>query len=155
MTATASPPSAPLPPPLPLLLLLSLWAPPRGAAAAAGPGPVDLFVTGVSGQPWSKGQHVCYRIPALQRTLNGTLLAIVSERISASGCDDESGANIVQRRSTDGGKTWGPMTLVLAAASPGPLPAERSAWTLQDAATGEVFVFSNTYVVGDCTCKVM
>lgn len=114
--------------------------------------PQDLFVTGLSTLPWSKGQSVCYRIPSLLRTQGGTLLAFASERLGTS-CGDESGTNVALRRSFDGGRTWEPAQLVLAA---GPDKAEMTVWLLQDAKTSRIFLFSNTNVHQpvDCNCEV-
>lgn len=62
-----------------------------------------------------------YRIPAITVAPNGDILASFDERPrvrtcwdgSLSGRDDSPNPNsIVQRRSTDGGKTWGPKTYI-------------------------------------------
>lgn len=122
------------------------------AAAVANVGPVtNLFTSGVSELPWSKGQEVCYRIPALLRTSGGTLLALASERLGST-CNDELGTNVVMRRSTDNGATWEPAQLILAT---GEQRAEMSPWALQDASTGRIFLFTNTNVKSpDCNCEV-
>ena len=60
----------------------------------------DIFKSGTSHNAWSKGHNVVYRIPSLVATKNGSLLAIVSERLG--GSSDESDTNLVQRRSIDG-----------------------------------------------------
>lgn len=51
-----------------------------------------------------------YRIPALCRTSAGTLVALAEGRPSGS---DSGNIDIVCRRSTDGGQTWGPQKVVL------------------------------------------
>ncbi|MDC4232456.1 exo-alpha-sialidase [Actinomyces sp. B33] len=57
-----------------------------------------------------------YRIPAITVAPNGDILASYDERPRVATCwkgsgDDSPNPNsIVQRRSTDGGKTWGPQT---------------------------------------------
>jgi len=81
----------------------------RGLVVAAvllamGPAPVAgteqvLFRAGTGG-------YGCYRIPALARTEQGSLLAFAEARKSPSGADR---GDIVLRRSTDDGRTWGPV----------------------------------------------
>jgi len=51
-----------------------------------------------------------YRIPAIVRAKNGDLLAFAEARKNDAG--DHGDIDIVLKRSSDGGKTWGPMTLV-------------------------------------------
>lgn len=46
-----------------------------------------------------------YRIPSLLTTTNGTILAFVERRL---GLHDHAQNDIVLRRSSDGGKSWGP-----------------------------------------------
>jgi sialidase-1 len=60
----------------------------------------------VSGQ---NGYHT-YRIPAVVRSTNGTLLAFCEGRKNSGG--DAGDIDIVLRRSTNNGATWLPMTLV-------------------------------------------
>ncbi|WP_103063258.1 sialidase family protein [Actinomyces qiguomingii] len=59
---------------------------------------------------------VNYRIPAIATAPNGDLLVSYDERPTgnwmASGGDSPNPNSIVQRRSTDGGKTWGPPTYI-------------------------------------------
>ncbi|WP_367870356.1 exo-alpha-sialidase [Luteolibacter sp. Populi] len=55
------------------------------------------------------GYHT-YRIPALLRSASGTLLAFCEGR-KTSGTD-HGDIDIVLRRSTDGGKSWGPLAVV-------------------------------------------
>ncbi len=58
-----------------------------------------------------KGPYPAYRIPSLVTTRKGTILAFCEGRQSLS---DHSRNDILLRRSTDGGKTWGPFIRVLA-----------------------------------------
>jgi sialidase-1 len=51
-----------------------------------------------------------YRIPALIVTKNGTVLAICEGRKAGRG--DHGDIDLVQKRSTDGGKSWGPLELI-------------------------------------------
>jgi sialidase-1 len=49
--------------------------------------------------------YACFRIPALVRTEQGTLLAFAEGR--KRGCSDTGDIDLVMKRSHDGGKTWG------------------------------------------------
>ncbi|MFD6874855.1 MULTISPECIES: exo-alpha-sialidase [unclassified Streptomyces] len=71
----------------------------------------------------------CYRIPTLTTTRAGALLAIAEAR--TAGCDDVGDIDLVMKRSTDHGRTWGPMEVVRGAGDPGahgnPVPVVDSA----------------------------
>ncbi len=54
--------------------------------------------------------YACYRIPAVVRTLKGTLLAFAEGRVD--NCGDAGNVDIVVKRSTDDGRTWGPLRVV-------------------------------------------
>lgn len=82
------------------LLTLGSCLPIRGAEALA---QTDVFTSGV------EGYHT-YRIPALVVTKKGTLLAFCEGR-KTSGAD-HGDVDLVLKRSTDSGKTWGPLELV-------------------------------------------
>ncbi|MCE7011136.1 exo-alpha-sialidase [Kibdelosporangium philippinense] len=53
----------------------------------------------------------CFRIPVLSRTSAGTLLAFAEARKSPS-CADRGDIDLVVRRSTNDGRTWGPIRVV-------------------------------------------
>ena len=72
-------------------------------ATAADFSEVDVFTAG------TEGYHT-YRIPALVVTKSGTLLAICEGRKTGRG--DHGDVDLVQKRSLDGGKTWGPLELI-------------------------------------------
>ena len=55
------------------------------------------------------GYHT-YRIPAIVRAKNGDLLAFAEGRKNGPG--DHGDIDIVLKRSSDNGKSWGPMQLV-------------------------------------------
>ena len=77
----------------------------RGAAADAdGPSQADVFVAG------RDGYHT-FRIPSLLATPRGTLLAFCEGRRHGRG--DSGDIDLVLRRSTDGGATWGPLQVVV------------------------------------------
>lgn len=61
------------------------------------------FAAGTSG-------YTAYRIPALTLARDGTLLALAEGR--KNGVGDSGEIDIVCRRSTDGGATWGPQAIV-------------------------------------------
>ncbi|MFE9834312.1 exo-alpha-sialidase [Streptomyces sp. NPDC005551] len=54
--------------------------------------------------------YACFRIPAVVRTTEGTLLAFAEGRVL--NCGDAADIDIVVKRSTDGGRTWGPLRVV-------------------------------------------
>jgi sialidase-1 len=84
--------------------LVSLVLSPRAASAQAG-GLVQAPVF-VSGQ---QGYHT-YRIPSLLVSKKGTLLAFCEGRKHSRS--DTGDIDLLLRRSTDGGKTWGPIQVV-------------------------------------------
>ena len=84
-----------------LLLLTALLAVSSGTAAA-----IDEQAVYVSGQ----GGYHTYRIPALVRTNAGTLLAFCEGRRNSSS--DTGDIDLLVRRSSDGGATWGPPIVV-------------------------------------------
>ena len=82
--------------------LFVLAAAPSGLLADQAPAS-DVFVAG------DEGYHT-YRIPALLRTPAGTLLAFCEGRKEHRG--DHGDIDLLLKRSTDGGQTWGPIELV-------------------------------------------
>ncbi|MFJ8092536.1 sialidase family protein [Streptomyces griseofuscus] len=93
-----------------LTLLAALATAPLPAAArplASAPGCASSrpYVSG-------RGGYAAYRIPAVVRTLRGTVLAFAEGRRHGSG--DSGDIDVVLRRSTDGGCTWGPLAVVAA-----------------------------------------
>ncbi|WP_226029939.1 exo-alpha-sialidase [Streptomyces hyderabadensis] len=56
------------------------------------------------------GGYACFRIPAIVRTTDGTLLAFAEGRVL--DCGDAGDIDVVLKRSTDGGRTWGPLQVV-------------------------------------------
>lgn len=86
---------------------------------------------------------VSCRIPGLATAPDGTLLAIYDARYE-SARDLQGDIDIVMRRSTDGGRTWGPVTRVLDMGCWGGLPQRYNgvsdACILVDDATGRIYV---------------
>ncbi|GHI03020.1 laminin G [Streptomyces cellostaticus] len=54
--------------------------------------------------------YACFRIPAVVRTADGTLLAFAEGRVL--NCGDAADIDIVLKRSTDGGRSWGSLQVV-------------------------------------------
>lgn len=54
--------------------------------------------------------YQCFRIPAIVTTTRRTLLAFAEAR--RNNCGDAGDIDLVVKRSSDGGKTWGPMEIV-------------------------------------------
>ncbi|MFI9645288.1 exo-alpha-sialidase [Streptomyces sp. NPDC052040] len=88
------------------------------AALLALPGPADAQPARGKGQfeqqvLFNASQdpgYACFRIPAVVRTVQGTLLAFAEGRVL--NCGDATDIDIVVKRSTDGGRTWGPLQVV-------------------------------------------
>jgi sialidase-1 len=97
---------------------------------------VPVFVSGNDG-------YKSYRIPAIISLPNGDLLAFCEGRVNNAG--DFGHVNIVMKRSTDKGKTWGSLQLV---AENGDLQAGNAAPVVDvtDPAysRGRIFLFYNT-----------
>jgi sialidase-1 len=60
--------------------------------------------------PHGWGGSKCYRIPTILRMSTGTLVAFSEARLD--GCDDGGNHDLVSRRSTDDGRTWGELIIV-------------------------------------------
>ncbi|MET7701223.1 sialidase family protein, partial [Streptomyces sp. NPDC005485] len=54
--------------------------------------------------------YACFRIPAVVKSADGTLLAFSEGRVD--NCGDAGDIDIVLKRSEDGGRTWGPLQVV-------------------------------------------
>lgn len=54
--------------------------------------------------------YKCFRIPSLLTTTKGTVLAFAEAR--KNDCGDAGDIDLVVKRSSDGGKTWGPLGIV-------------------------------------------
>ncbi|WP_055493827.1 sialidase family protein [Streptomyces sp. TP-A0356] len=80
---------------------------PAGARGAAAPGRFEQQVLFKASQDPG---YSCFRIPAVVRTTKGTLLAFAEGRVL--NCGDAADIDIVVKRSTDGGRTWGPLQVV-------------------------------------------
>ncbi|WP_318200442.1 sialidase family protein [Streptomyces sp. SCL15-4] len=89
------------------LLLAFLPAPPAHAQPASATPDFEQQVLFKAAQDPG---YACFRIPAIVRTTDGTLLAFAEGRVL--NCGDAADIDIVLKRSTDGGRTWGPLRVV-------------------------------------------
>jgi BNR repeat-like domain/Concanavalin A-like lectin/glucanases superfamily len=58
-----------------------------------------------------EGGYHTYRIPAVVRAADGSLLAFAEGRVASAS--DDGDIDLVMKRSTDGGRTWGPVQVVI------------------------------------------
>jgi sialidase-1 len=77
--------------------------PPAAKGAPVGVNQVSLFKAGEDG-------YFAYRIPTIVQAINGDLLAIVEGRVNGVG--DHGNIDLVMKRSSDNGSTWGPLQLI-------------------------------------------
>ncbi|GGS41402.1 exo-alpha-sialidase [Streptomyces griseoviridis] len=94
--------------------------------------------------------YACFRIPALVRTTDGTLLAFAEGRVR--DCGDAADIDIVLKRSTDGGRTWGPLRVV----TEGGGDTHGNPAPVVDRATGRVLLVEthNTGRADDAGCAI-
>jgi sialidase-1 len=90
------------------------------------------------------GVHT-YRIPALATSAKGTLLCVYDMR-RRMGRDLQEDIDIGLSRSTDGGRTWEPLRVIMDMGEYGGLPQEQNGCSdpglLVDRQTGEIFCFA-------------
>ncbi|MEU6665015.1 sialidase family protein [Streptomyces sp. NPDC046727] len=94
--------------------------------------------------------YACFRIPAVVRTTDGTLLAFAEGRVL--NCGDAADIDIVVKRSTDGGRTWGALQVV----NEGAGDTHGNPAPVVDRATGRVWL-AETYNTGrtdSASCSV-
>ncbi|MGW4135664.1 exo-alpha-sialidase [Streptomyces mirabilis] len=104
------------------LCVLALPSPARASATGASGGSGASGASGGSGASGASFEqqvlfrasqdpgYACFRIPAVVRSTHGTLLAFAEGRVH--DCGDAGDIDIVVKRSTDGGRTWGPLQVV-------------------------------------------
>lgn len=85
-----------------LAVLANAWLLASATPVAAGAIEVPVFQGGKDGYP-------VYRIPTIVRAANNDLLAIVEARESLSDTGD---IDLVYKRSSNNGRTWGPLKLI-------------------------------------------
>ncbi|MDV9174539.1 sialidase family protein [Streptomyces sp. W16] len=93
------------------LTLAALLVLPSPAHATAQPSsPTPEFAQQVLFKASQDPGYACFRIPAVVRTNDGTLLAFAEGRVL--NCGDAADIDIVVKRSTDDGATWSPLRVV-------------------------------------------
>ncbi|MEV0481502.1 sialidase family protein [Streptomyces sp. NPDC050508] len=93
---------------LTLAALLMLPSPAHATAQSAAPTPE--FDQQVLFKASQDPGYACFRIPAVVKTNDGTLLAFAEGRVL--NCGDAADIDIVVKRSTDDGLTWSPLQVV-------------------------------------------
>ncbi|MFJ8790352.1 exo-alpha-sialidase [Streptomyces sp. NPDC102462] len=110
------------------------------AYAQAAPGSPGLAQSALFKAAQDPG-YACFRIPAIVRTTAGTLLAFAEGRVL--NCGDAADVDLVLKRSTDGGRTWGPLQVV----NEGGGDTHGNPAPLVDRATGRILL-AETYNTG-------
>ncbi|MFE0170960.1 exo-alpha-sialidase [Streptomyces sp. NPDC059002] len=83
---------------------------PAPTAQAAPDEPTPPFEQQVLFKAAQDPGYACFRIPAVVRTTEGTLLAFAEGRVN--DCSDAGDIDLVLKRSHDGGRTWGPLQVI-------------------------------------------
>jgi sialidase-1 len=122
---------------LPLTMMMTMiMVPSLTLSADAAPAPktperVNVFTSGQDSYP-------AIRIPSLVLTRAGTLLAFAEGR---ENMGDQAGNKIIQKRSTDGGKTWSPVQTI---AADGRRPLNNPC-AVVDQNTGQILLMFQSY----------
>ncbi|OLF12158.1 laminin G [Actinophytocola xinjiangensis] len=119
-------------------LCAALLAPPAALAERAPEPVLDQQVLFRADQ---ESGYACFRIPAVVRGVEGSLLAFAEGRVD--NCGDTGDIDVVLRRSTDGGRTWSPLSLV----NEGGGDTHGNPVPIVDRVTGRIFLFT-TYNAG-------
>ncbi|MFJ6566336.1 exo-alpha-sialidase [Streptomyces sp. NPDC091292] len=116
------------------------------SSAPTGGPPANSGPRCTSSVPFTSGQggYASYRIPAVVKTGVGTLVAFAEGRVGGAG--DTGNIDVVRRRSTDGGCTWGPLGVVVDAGH----DTQGNPAPVVDPRTGRI-VLLTTYNSGDVT----
>ncbi|WOX13748.1 sialidase family protein [Streptomyces sp. N50] len=93
-----------------LTLAALLMLPSHAHASAQTTSPTPEFDQQVLFKAPQDAGYACFRIPAMVRTNDGTLLAFAEGRVL--NCGDAADIDIVVKRSTDDGVTWSPLEVV-------------------------------------------
>ncbi len=92
------------------LAALLMLPSPAHAATAQSASPTPEFEQQVLFKASQDPGYACFRIPAVVKTNDGTLLAFAEGRVL--NCGDAADIDIVVKRSTDDGLTWSPLQVV-------------------------------------------
>ncbi|WP_234445490.1 sialidase family protein [Streptomyces sp. NRRL F-2202] len=105
------------------------------ATVLGAPAPPAAAVPAAVTTPFKAGDegYLCFRIPALVAAPSGALLAFAEGRVAT--CSDIGHNDIVLRRSTDGGRSWGPLKVVVGGADE---DAHGNPAPVVDTATGRI-----------------
>lgn len=79
-------------------------------AAASAPSPAGGFEQQILYKASQEQGYFCFRIPAVVKSVRGTLLAFAEGR--RHDCGDAGDIDLVLKRSADGGRTWGPLQVI-------------------------------------------
>ncbi|TXS49081.1 sialidase [Streptomyces sp. t39] len=114
-----------------------------GGAALLPPAPAAAAGVAAKSRPFAVGGdgYTCFRIPSIITTRSGALLAFAEGRVDT--CDDIGHNDIVVKKSVDGGRTWGALTVVAGAAA-GDDDAHGNPSPVVDAVTGRISVLYAT-----------
>ncbi|MEV0368812.1 exo-alpha-sialidase [Streptomyces sp. NPDC050636] len=82
----------------------------KASKASSTPSPAGGFDQQVLFKAAQEQGYACFRIPAVVKSVRGTLLAFAEGR--AHDCGDAGDIDLVVKRSTDGGRTWGPLQII-------------------------------------------
>ncbi|MFJ2155104.1 exo-alpha-sialidase [Streptomyces sp. NPDC087856] len=93
-----------------LTLAALLMLPSHAHATAQTTAPTPEFDQQVLFKAPQDAGYACFRIPAMVKTVDGTLLAFAEGRVL--NCGDAADIDIVVKRSTDDGVTWSPLQVV-------------------------------------------
>ncbi|MFC5832611.1 exo-alpha-sialidase [Nonomuraea insulae] len=92
-----------------LVAASSVVAPPFIAAATPIPDGHEVFANGER-ENGAAAAYVCFRAPTVVKAGDGGLLAFAGAHLD--DCSDSSPGDIVVKRSSDGGKKWGPLRVL-------------------------------------------
>ncbi|MGH7973324.1 MAG: sialidase family protein, partial [Limisphaerales bacterium] len=118
-------------------MVLAIWLASCLYSPGAGLQKVDVFRSGTEG-------YNTFRIPAIVRATNGTLLAFAEGRKNSAS--DTGDIDLVLKLSRDGGRNWGPLQLV---AEDG-VNTVGNPTPIMDSATGKILLLT-THNVGRVT----
>ncbi|WP_345638611.1 sialidase family protein, partial [Rugosimonospora acidiphila] len=132
-------------------LLIATAAPASAAPAGAAhhqpppPPPAPSLTSQVIYSPAQDAGYTCFRIPSIVKANDGTLLAFAEGRVTS--CGDSGDIDVVLKRSTDGGKTWGPLQLINA----GNGDTHDQPTAVVDSRTGRILLITNANPGGTST----
>ncbi|ANP28544.1 exo-alpha-sialidase [Dermabacter vaginalis] len=118
---------------------LSALAAPSDTPESAGASAAESSFTSQRIAMGGEGGFGNYRIPAVMQLRNGDVLLAYDGR--PTGTDAPGPNSILMRRSTDGGKTFGPQTVIAAGEKSTPIHGYSDPSFVYDEETGDLFAF--------------